>query len=655
MLTPRQRAALWRWGFVVLGLAALVLGFCGFMAQAGWSWDRFHVHDALFKAVQLFALAVSVKELENPATQLASVLAPASTAATLWLAFLGRIRRRWRFLLLVWRPAGELFLGGGETAAAIVAQRGAGRSAGHDAGRGGGGTDPAGAAGRDEAPVVGLDPAADTPLERRLRATRTPGYVIRGDAQSPDYLNAVNAGAARKVWVLAGDDLRNIAIARRVIAMRERIGARGEATIIVSVREPALAHASAELWRPRPGLARIEYFDLPRRAARRLLQAHPPPYPTLAPDGQAAARAPHLCIVGTSDLAPALLVHAALHCVVHEDPAHCLRVTWIGPDASARMAALHRRHPALDPANAARDGRPGDPLLAGLLPLAQIVALDADPAQLAPRQWLELQHEAPFSKVYVTAGHELATRAALQRVQAVQDVCAALGHPAAEVVACLGEGGAVAPSVRRFDALSECFVAGEAYPGERRDALARIVHLAYVAGDPGAATPDQRRAAEAGWTAQTDDLRWSSRCSADHIEVKLALLGLSRDTVRLEAADPGTQPLLDEALAHPPTLQRLMRIEHRRFLAERLLGGWLPLPEPGAAAPAPPSGLPYDGAEALTQKAYLRLNRTLVAFDALSEEQKRFDREIIQAIPACLREERRQAAPRPPQAGSAGR
>ena len=100
MLSPRQRAALWRWGFLGLGLAAMVLGFFGFVAQSGWAWDRAHVHDALFKTVQLFALAVSVEHLENAATQLASVLAPVATAGTLWLAFFGRTEASVRLRIL---------------------------------------------------------------------------------------------------------------------------------------------------------------------------------------------------------------------------------------------------------------------------------------------------------------------------------------------------------------------------------------------------------------------------------------------------------------------------------------------------------------------------------------------------------------------------
>ena len=86
-------------------------------------------------------------------------------------------------------------------------------------------------------------------------------------------------------------------------------------------------------------------------------------------------------------------------------------------------------------------------------------------------------------------------------------------------------------------------------------------------------------------------------------------------------------------------MQRLMRIEHRRFVAERLLEGWLPVPATTPRVADNPSGLPYDG-EGITQKTLLRLNRTLVAFDALTDAQKDFDRRIIEAIPGCLREAR---------------
>lgn len=630
MLTPRQKAALWRWGFLALGLVALLLGFFGFIAQSGWSWDRPHVHDALFKTVQLFALAVSVEHLENPATQLASVLAPAATAGTLWLAFFGRILRRWQFFRLGWRPADDLFLGCGETAAAIAGRRNAGQAQGN-------------------APrIVGLDVVTDTPLQRALREAGTRAPVFRGDARSRDYLDAVNAGAARRVWVLTGDDLRNIAIARQVVEMRAGRSDRDETVVVVGMREPALARAQRDLWRPRPGVARVEYFDLPRLAARRLLQAHPPGYPTL--DTAATAPPLHLCVVGDSDYASALLVQAAMHCVCDDDPARCVQLTWVAPEAGARLASLHCRHPALDPANAGAIGQPGDPVLAGLLPLARFATLDADPAQLTPKQWLALQAQAAFSKIYVTASNDVLTRGAALRVQAVQDVCASLGRPGVPVVACLHDRASatgldndgLAPTVARFDALSECLAGGDAYPGERADVLAKIVHLAYDVGDVDAATAQDRARADARWAAETDEFRWSSRAAADHVGVKLALLGVSSGTARLDDADPGTQPLLSAMFADEATMQRLMRIEHRRFVAERLLEGWLPLPATAQRAADNPSGLAYDG-EGLTQKTLLRLNRTLVAFDALTDAQKQFDRRIIEAIPGCLREARRRS------------
>lgn len=631
-LSPRQRAALWRWAFIALGLIAFVLGFAGFMAQSNWTWSRHDVHQSLFRTIQLFALAVSVDELRNGATQLASVLAPLATAGTVWLAFLGRIRRRWQFLLLRWRPAQILLLGCGDTAAAVVAARGSDAAAGQGQ------------------RVVGLDPQADSALAKMLQGRGQRARLFRGDAQSADYLDALNAGAAANVWVLTGDDLRNIAIARRVIALRTQATVAGEAVVIVGVREPTLARAQADLWKPQPGIARIEYFDLPRIAARRLLQAHPPAWPPLPDNDSMTPRPLHLCIVGGSDLAPSLLVHAAIHCVHDDDPARCIRLTWIVPEAEARLASLYRRYPVLDPARVAMPGAASDPVFGTMLPLARITALDADPAQFTPTRWMAAQAELPFDMVYVMAGDDLLTLAAAQRVQAAQDVCAALARPASPVVACLGERTAGADrkradwpaTLRQFEVLAACFAAGERYPGERGDALARIVHLAYHVGDVEAWTAQAQEAA-ARWACATDDFRWSSRWAADHIDVKLALLGSSRVTARLHDDDAGGQRLLAEMLAEEAVIQRLMRIEHRRFQVERLLEGWLPLPPQLPGAVPFPSGLPYDGDTALSQKSHLRLNRTLIGFDALSAAHKAFDRRIIEAIPACLREERRQA------------
>ncbi|MFO1298949.1 MAG: hypothetical protein U1F17_00855 [Burkholderiaceae bacterium] len=247
-----------------------------------------------------------------------------------------------------------------------------------------------------------------------------------------------------------------------------------------------------------------------------------------------------------------------------------------------------------------------------------------------------------------TAANDLLTRGAALRVQAVQDVCASLDGPACRWSrACTtGRARPASTTTAHLDvarcALSECLAGGEAYPGERADVLAKIVHLAYDVGDVDAATANDRARADARWAAETDEFRWSSRAAADHAGVKLALLGVSSETARLDDADPGTQPLLSAMLADETTLQRLMRIEHRRFVAERLLEGWLPLPAASSRTADNPGGLPYDG-EGLTQKTLLRLNRTLVAFDALTDAQKQFDRRIIEAIPGCLREARRRS------------
>jgi len=76
-------------------------------------------------------------------------------------------------------------------------------------------------------------------------------------------------------------------------------------------------------------------------------------------------------------------------------------------------------------------------------------------------------------------------------------------------------------------------------------------------------------------------------------------------------------------------LERLCRLEHRRFVAERLLEGWLPATE--AAMRHGPSGLPFK-----EKKSTLRVNHTLVPFGELPDQEKIKDHDLVQATPRIL-------------------
>ena len=615
--TPSLRFAVpWatrvRWAFLVVGVLAFVLGFAGFLPRP-WSLDD--AHKALLRTLQLFFIGGSFEEIDKSLlTRIASVLAPAATLGATVIALGARIRRRWKHFRLWRKPADELFIGGGGLAAAILAQRAqpspgsSERVATLDK------ADNAPAERAQPKPgsherVATLDKVDNAPAERVLEAAGSAltGYALSGDGLSADDLVNINAARARKVWVLTGDDRRNLEIVRKLLRMRAAI--ESEQQVLVCMRDPRLARATRNL-RPVPASStRVDYFNVGRTAARQLLTEHPPPYPA-----RDSAGILHLAVVGEGDVVAAVLVHAAAHCIYAEDPARCVRLTLIGPQAHAELRDVYRRHPVLEP------GALVDERLARLLPLAKIAALDADPAALTPVQWAGLQTEHRFDAVYVCAKDDLSTFAAARRLLALQDQQAARGNPAAKITICLNdhaeplqdEEGRWPANVATFDIYARCFGPEQAYPGAAADNLARQVNTAY-----------QGRA----WNDLPEAFRWSSRMTADHMAVKQTLLGVAPKAA--DAAQTIGRHLESEA-----TMQWLMRLEHRRFVVERLVEGWLLLDTPAAALTDAPSGLRYSGADdEWTQKGFLDLNTTLVPFDALTQRDAEKDRAIIRA---CL-------------------
>ena len=625
-----QLARLWRRVVPAMAALACVLGLLSFVPQDGW-------RGAALKTLQLFVINVGPAEIPDPAGWLAVILAPMATAGAAIYAFGERAWRAWQLLRLRARPADDLFVGGGEAAAGVAVRRARMLAAGA-AGSGG-------ARGK----LAGIDLREDAPLARAMQDLQMPGLVVVGDALAEGALRQLQPHRAGNVWVLTGDDHRNLEVARRVrdaIESAPKPAGQRPVRVLVDVRERRLLRAAGALYAGLDaGRLSIDFFSLPRLAARTLLREHPP----RPGDG---ARGPHLLVVGTGELAAALVVHAAQHCVHDEDPAHCVRITLAGRDAPALLEGLRRSFPALAAAG-------GDAMQAPLLPLARIDAVDCDEAELAHADWLRLQRAQAFDVVYVACGRDLDTLAAATRAAAlreltpgaraaVQPVVACLQQPADSVRALAPDIGALIGVVQPFDLHVRCFREDEAYPGEGQDRRAMIVHAVHQlpAGEAFAATPARVREAGALWAAaRQEDFRWSDRLAADHIDIKLDLAARASGDPVLEdwrlllVADPGrVARSMEVALRGDPGLRlALARLEHRRFVAERLLEGWLPMPAELRNRGA--SGLP-----ASMQKSLLRLNHTLVPFGRLPEvdrevDQQARDLKVVDAIPEILRAE----------------
>jgi hypothetical protein len=137
------------------------------------------------------------------------------------------------------------------------------------------------------------------------------------------------------------------------------------------------------------------------------------------------------------------------------------------------------------------------------------------------------------------------------------------------------------------------------------EVMARAIHDEYSARRRAEDREPSDRAL-ASWDALDEDLRESNRQQADHLLVKLRALGLAS----VAGSDP--HPALDR-LAETG-IELLARMEHLRWNAERILGGW--------------KRGPRDLAR--------RVSPYLADWDELPDEIREYDRASVRAIPDLL-------------------
>lgn len=168
----------------------------------------------------------------------------------------------------------------------------------------------------------------------------------------------------------------------------------------------------------------------------------------------------------------------------------------------------------------------------------------------------------------------------------------------------------------------------EAYPGEYSDRLGLMVHTAYSAlyrdlqvdenrWDNFSIHLEQARdGAKLEWlTKLSSAFMWSSRYAADHLSIKVRELGFElQDFYQTTGKEREVliNKFTDKVLKHIPDM---MELEHRRFVAERLIDGWR-----------------YSHSNNKT----LSLNKTLIPYVELSEEELNKDEAMIRVLPYLI-------------------
>ena len=148
------------------------------------------------------------------------------------------------------------------------------------------------------------------------------------------------------------------------------------------------------------------------------------------------------------------------------------------------------------------------------------------------------------------------------------------------------------------------------------DELARALHTHYL--DRERATPLGSTDAMAEWNRTPDNIRDANRCSMAHAPIMLAWAGLGME--RTQSGGTHFQP--DSEL-----LEQFPRIEHRRWMAERMARGW------------------RSGPERVDKR---RIHDCLVPFEELSEVVRQKDRDAVSTVLAVLQKSGWQIRPATP-------
>jgi TrkA-N domain/RyR domain len=585
----RRLRALWRqyrWALTgVMVLAVLILGVIGFAQQERRSaaGAALPILDRLYNTLALFSFNQNLHPPLPPLLEIARWLAPLAVAYAGFRILAAILAEHWvrlRVRVLFRRHVIVFGLGRCGMRLAITFRE-------HG----------------DRVVAVDKGPSATEATECGDRGIP----LVRGDATDPAVLARAGLRRCRLVIVVCGDEGTNAEAA--LVITRLSGGRRPVLRVLVHIGDTDLCqlleHAAlTTLGRDR---VRLEFFNVYRLGPSALLDAWQPLRAT------AGSGPPQLIVAGSGPMAVNLITEAARRWRLdHRDSPERMRVTLIAPDAAAQAAVLGARLPALGGS-------------------ACLTAVDADPAA------------APFALPMPSAtdggpgiGHPDIAFACLESDTDNIQAAIRLRHALPEeipVVAC-ATSLASASLIRLLDhsvggyltnahmfGLLEGICRPEVVLNLESEAFARAAHRDYVRRSlAGGASPGTDPAL-APWEDLPERLRESNRAQVADIPAKLDAIGY--EFVPTDDWDAAPLSLTDAQV------ETLARIEHERWMKERLEAGFRYGP---------------------VRDARNKVSPYLVPWEELAADVRDLDRDAVRLIPAILAAAGYAIVPRPKRA-----
>ena len=551
---------------------------------------------ALIGALQLFTLNFTIADMKSWQVQIASLLSPIALAGTALVAFSGRLNHYFRLKVLTIKPAKHLFLGSGQTALSLKLANSV-----NDI--------------ENLGKYVSVDLLENSPLKDELLQNGG-GFAEVADATSIKSLILLNAIEAENVWIVSGGDKKNIQILESLIKVCELSTSKPNHTNknlefkhkhwFVDINNAEIIKTASSLLTI-PDDVIIDYFNLERLAARRLMQN----FSTHIARRYAAAELSkvqiHICIIGSDELSETILLQAITQLVTSEDPEKSIQITWIGSGVSAHYQDLIKRMPQIDQ-NASHL-----PPLSSLLPIAKINVFDTNEVNIQPALWKEIQSGYEFDSVFISNSDKLQMNATMLRVLALRDIVNSIGQ---EIILChwssqndYESSNSQYKNVINFYALDEIISKGDFGLGTSLDENAKIIN-AHFSGINLSNKDEVRNK----WAKAVPSNKWSSRMSADHMIIKKIIID------QTSSNNPGSSVVTADAV------NELARLEHRRFIVERIVEGWIPLESnfENDTVVGSPSGKDYP-----EQRKSFNISKSLLPFDLLPVVEQDKNKQVI--------------------------
>ena len=553
-----------------LWVVALGLGYIGFARHAAASGQPRSATDLLYLTLQLFTLeSGSVSGPKGWELELARLLAPAVAAYTAVQALAEIFYQQLQLVRIRFIRDHVVICGLGRKGYLLAQgfrQRG------------------------DR--VVAIEQDEDNDLIEQCREQGI--IVLIGNAGNQELLRQARVQRAKHVVSVCDDDGANAEVA---VHAREQVGDRQRKalTSILHIVDPQLCDLlrEREIEMGKVDAFRLEFFNVFDSGARALLNE----YPAFS---ETQSHPAHLLVVGLGRMGESLVVHAARGWHArHTATAERLRVTIIDREAERKTESLCLRYPQL----------------------GRVCELVAQPMDI---HWPEFQRaeflfdadgHCDVTTVYVCLDDDsLGLSAALalrQRVREHGIPIVVRMEQDAGLATLLGgrdggkDGNGGFENLHAFGLLDRTFTPGLLLGGAH-EIIARAIHEGYVGHRQKLDEEPQVDPAMVPWEELTEEFRESCRRQADHIGLKLKAVGC------------GLAPLTDwDAELFEFTLEevdRMARMEHERWMAERRREGWRLGPRDSKA----------------------QTNPNLVPWEQLPEDVKKLNQKMMRDLPAFL-------------------